>query len=550
MAKTGGELVVQCLEALGVTTIFGIPGAKIDSVFNALADSKIKLVVCRHEQNAAFMAAMHGRLTGEPGVVLVTSGPGVGNLTTALLTATTEGDPILAIGGNVPTSMLLKSSHQSANNVKILEGVTKSAVEVTAVDTIPEVLANAYLTAVSPHAGACFVSLPQDILMEKTKVGPVENLHSAQYAAAPTDQIEQALSLIQSAKNPLLFLGQEASRSENTKVIRALIKAHQLPAVSTYQAAGIVSRELVDYFIGRVGLFKNQVGDKMMQESDVIITVGFNPVEYDPEVWNAKQDKKIIHIDYVAPSLHLTYQPECELVGDIKETIAVLSEKLNIKSSGHRLADIETLHSQYTDIINEGREKTSEPMHPLRFIAELRSHVDDDAIVICDIGSIYMWMARYFLSYEPRHLLFSNGQQTLGVALPWAISTCLLHPDKTIVSMSGDGGFLFSAMELETAVREGVHFVHFIWRDGAYNMVLEQEVMKYGRKSGVDFGRVNIPDFAASFGALGLELDHPDEFENVFERAKAEKRPVLIDVPIDYSHNMQLFTDVHDNKII
>ena len=549
MAKTGAQLVVECLEALDVKIIFGIPGAKIDAVFNALVDSKIRLVVCRHEQNAAFMAAAHGRLTGKPGVVLVTSGPGVSNLTTGLLTATTEGDPIIAIGGNVPRAMLLKESHQNTNSVKILEAATKSAVELNAVENIPEAFANAYRTAIMPRSGACFISLPQDILTMETNCKAIKETQTISYAGADTEKINQAAKLLNKAKFPLLFLGEEASRPENAMAIRELLKQNPMPTIGTYQAAGVVSRELVENFMGRVGLFKNQIGDQVLDEADAILCVGFNPVEYDPEVWNAKQKKKIIHLDYLPASIHSTYQPTYELLGDIKQSLNELSEKLQCSVSANPLEDLQAKHHEYIASIQQGKQKTGSPIHPLRFIYELREKLGDDDMVICDIGTVYMWMARYFLCYQPHHLLFSNGQQTLGVGLPWALSTSLSYPKKRIVSVSGDGGFLFSAMELETAVREKADFVHFIWRDGTYNMVLEQELMKYNRKSGVDFGKVNIPDFASAFGAKGLELNSPDDFDAIYKEAMETKGPVLVDVPIDYSDNPELFITMHDNII-
>lgn len=546
---SGAKLVVQCLEALGVARVFGIPGAKIDAIFNALLDSTIEVVVCRHEQNAAFMAALQGRLTGKPGVVIVTSGPGVSNLATGLLTATTEGDPILALAGNVPRSMLLRSSHQNTNSVKILEATTKFSVEVNTAQIIPEVIANAYRLAMMPRSGACFVSFPQDVLFEKTSIKPIKYLHPIQFSAAGYDKIFQAVTLLQQAKSPLVFLGEEASRPECVSALQNFLRKNPLPVIGTYQAAGSISREFVRYFIGRVGLFKNQIADNVLEKADIVICIGFNTVEYDPEIWNSACNKKIIHLDFVPANLHNTYQPMVELLGDIPASLESMSNALPEKSISCNLSDIHVMHDKFIEIIEEGKKKIGKLMHPLRFISELRSKIDDETRVICDVGSVYMWVARYFLVYKPRHLLFSNGQQTLGVALPWALSASLLFPKQRIISISGDGGFLFSAMELETAVRQGAKFIHFVWRDGSYNMVLEQQMMKYGRKSAVDFGRVNLIDFAESFGAKGFELKHPDHFSEIFSQAQAESKPVLIDVPIDYTDNPELFSTLHENAI-
>ncbi|MDX2346206.1 MAG: acetolactate synthase AlsS [Legionella sp.] len=542
--QTGAQLLVQCLEAEGVAYIFGIPGAKIDAVFDALLDSSIKLITCRHEQNAAFIAGAYGRLTGKPGVVLVTSGPGVGNLTTGLLTATTEGDPIVAIGGNVPQSMHLKPTHQGVDNVKLMEAVTKTSVEITSVDNIPEVIANAFRIACSPQRGASFISLPQDVNQARSAHQPLPALTPTEYGAASKTTLQHAANLINNAKQPVFLLGMEASRVNNTKAIRALLKNTPFAVVSTYQAAGVISHDELNCFIGRVGLFKNQPGDQILDVADVVLTIGFNAVEYDSEIWNAKNNKQIIHLDYRASQLDSTYHPVCELLGDIASNLTLLQPLLNAPKPIQKQQEIRAAQQDLFDKIASGKQYHNSPIHPLRFIYELQQVIDDDTTICCDIGSIYMWMARYFLSYRPHQLLFSNGQQTLGVALPWAIACHYAKTHGQIISMSGDGGFLFSAMELETAVREKLKFVHFIWRDGTYNMVLEQERMKYNRQSGVALGRIHIPDFAKAFGAVGFELNDPKDFKRIYQEAVAANQPVLIDVAIDYSDNAELFSAI------
>ena len=541
---TGAQLLVKCLEVQGVDYVFGIPGAKIDSVFNALLDSPIKLIVCRHEQNAAFMAAAYGRLTGKPGVVLVTSGPGVANLSTGLLTATTEGDPVVAIGGNVSRAMSLKQCHQGVNNVKMMSAVTKSSVEAHLANSIPEIVENAFRTALESPNGAAFISMPQDVLNETSMLKPIPVMEAPIYGSAAAERIRQAAKLINQAKQPVILLGMEASRPENAAAIRLLLKHKPFAVVSTYQAAGVISKELLDCFIGRVGLFKNQPGDQLLDIADVILTIGFNPVEYEPETWNAENKKTVIHLNYTPCNVHGTYHPVCELLGDIAATVEVLGEHLENHPYLHTNKKINVARQELMDRIDSGKSFTKSPIHPLRFMYELRQAIDDNTTICCDIGSVYMWMARYFFSYLPHQLLFSNGQQTLGVALPWAMACNYARPGGKVVSISGDGGFLFSATELETAVREKLKFVHFIWRDGTYNMVLEQELMKYKRKSGVDIGSVNIPDFASAFGAIGLELHDPSQFQEMFAEAMHHDKPVLIDVAIDYSDNPALFKTV------
>lgn len=547
-SQTGAQLVVDCLRRHGVEYVFGIPGAKIDAVFDALADvDSPRLIVCRHEQNAAFMAACVGRLTGRPGVALVTSGPGVSNLATGLITATTEGDPMVALGGAVPRAMALKQTHQSMDNVGFARPLTKSSVEVNVPETIPEVLANAFRAATSPRGGAAFVSLPQDVLALEVPRTDGEAHAETELGPAPAGAIERAAAKIAGAERPVLLLGLGSSSPTNAAAVRRLLSRFPLATIETYEAAGVLSRELARHFVGRVGLFRNQPGDALLADADLVLTVGFNPVEYDPEVWNAENRLDVIHLDDTEMTAGLKYHPQLELRGGIAATLDALASGLPPRDDVATPERVAELRRELNAGVEASLARPAKPIHPLRFIHDLQSHVDDATTVISDVGSHYMWLARHLYCYEPRHLLFSNGQQTLGVALPWAIATSLVRSDERVVSISGDGGFLFSAMELETAVREGSRFVHFVWRDGSYNMVAAQEQMKYGRTSGVDLGPVDLLPFAESFGARGLRVESADDLLPILREAQTYDGPVLVDVPIDYSENAGLFemTDAH-----
>ncbi|MCX7123188.1 MAG: acetolactate synthase AlsS [Gammaproteobacteria bacterium] len=535
LKQKAAKLLVDCLVSQGVEVIFCLPGAKIDLVFDALLDSPIRMILCRHEQNAGFMAAAYGRITGRPGVVLVTSGPGVGNLTTALLTATTEGDPVVAIGGNVPLNMKLKESHQSTDNLKLMAGVTKAQMEILAPENIPEMIMNAFRMAVLPRAGAVFMSLPQDVGAELTEIVAPAPPPSSLFGAAPTVVIRQAAALLNQAKRPILFLGMEASRPENTQALRDLLKIHPFPVISTYQAAGALSKDLLHLFAGRVGLFRNQPGDQLLDSADVVLMVGFNAVEYDPEAWNGAQDKIILHLDYQPADIHLAYQPKCEILGDIAANIVALAPHITVNQSHSFVAPGVMLQPGHRNM----------PIHPRTFIHALESIFDQNMTITCDIGSHYIWLARYLLCFEPHRLLFSNGQQTLGVALPWAMATTLARPGEKVISISGDGGFLFSAAELETAVREKMDCVHIVWVDGYYDMVREQQLIKYKRDSAVKLGYVDIVKFAESFGAIGYRINSAAELLPTLKKALAQTGPVLIEVPIDYQDNPTLFESVN-----
>lgn len=540
----GADLIVDSLINHDVEYIFGIPGAKIDRVFDTLEDKGPKLIVARHEQNAAFMAQGIGRMTGNPGVVITTSGPGVSNLATGLVTATDEGDPILAISGQVKRSDLLKRSHQSMKNVAMMEPVTKYAVEVNDPNTLSETIANAYREAKSGKPGASFVSIPQDVTDSLVSVKAIKPLTDPKLGSASVDDINYLAQAIRNAQLPVLLLGNGASTSKVTQAIRQLLTAVKLPVVETFQGAGIVSRELEeDTFFGRVGLFRNQPGDMLLKKADLVIAIGYDPIEYEARNWNAEISARIIVIDVAQAEIDTYFQPERELIGDIADTIQLLLPAINGYSLPKTsVAYLQNLKKNVVEDVKFDRKTKDGLVHPLDVIDVLQNNTTDDMTVTVDVGSHYIWTARYFKSYEPRHLLFSNGMQTLGVALPWAISAALIRPNTTIISISGDGGFLFSAQELETAVRFQLPIIHLIWNDGKYNMVEFQEEMKYGRSSGVDFGPVDFVKYAESFGAKGYRVDGKESFEQTLKQVLEEVKhgPILIDIPIDYKDNIKL----------
>jgi acetolactate synthase-1/2/3 large subunit len=543
------QRVVETLAAYGVRYIFGVPGAKIDSVYDALADGGPELVVCRHEQNAAFMAAAVGRLTGTPGVALVTSGPGTTNLATGLITATTEQDPMVAICGAVQRPDRLKRTHQSMDAVAALKPFTKYTGEVNDPDNVPEAIANAIRIALTPPRGAAAVVLPADVLAATTSAAIIEPSPVPALGPAPADRITQAVNLIRVAQRPVLFVGLRVGEPEPCAALRELLAVTDLPVVETFQAAGVVSRELEDHFVGRVGLFRNQPGDIVIGHADVLVTVGFDPVEYDPRLWNSDPARTLIHIDEVPADIDNHYQPALELRGDIAATLTELIRPL----TGLRLNDAVSAHcaTQRAALVNIDEEARNRPqtgigLNPAAVVLKIRDLIDDDATVACDVGSHYIYMARHFRVYRPRRLLFSDGQQTLGVALPWAMAAAMVRPGTPVVSVSGDGGFLFSAQELETATRLGLSFTHVIMRDNAYNMVAFQEQLKYGRTSGVQLGDYDIPHYAAAFGAKGIRVSGMTEFENAFKQSLTEPGVTIIDLLVDYSRNTELFAELHD----
>lgn len=537
-AQCGAELIVKNLVAHGVTHVFGIPGAKVDRLFDALVDSPIETVVTRHEQNAAFIAGGLGRLTGKAGVAIATSGPGASNFVTGLATANSEGDPVLAIGGAVKLADRLKLTHQTMDTVSLFKPITKYSVEITNPLAISEVMANAFRFAESGRPGASFVSTPMDVLSMPADAPVLADRAVPKTGAAAAEAIAEAAKLLKNAKRPVVLLGLLASRPDVAEAVRAFVATTGVPVVGTYQAAGAVSHELVDRFGGRVGLFRNQHGDQLLHEADVVVTVGYNPVEYDPWLWNVNDARKIINIDIVAAELDNAFVPVVELVGEIAPTVKALAQQAGKLARAPQLeAILEGYKVARSGALRDARSTSNTAVHPLQIVRELEQIVTPDVTLCLDMGTFHIWLARYLLSFRARQVLISNGQQTMGVGLPWGIAASLVNPAQKVISISGDGGFMMSSMELETAVRLKCNLIHMVWIDQAYNMVEMQEKKKYGRGSGVEFGPIDFAMYAEACGAKGITVTSADGVGKALKAAMDIEGPVVIAVPVDYSQN-------------
>ena len=503
--------------------------------------------MCRHEQNAAFIAGGIGRLTGRAGVAIATSGPGVSNLTTGLATANSEGDPMVALGGSVATSQNLKQIHQTLQAVSVLKTVTKFCVEVGSSESIGELMANAFRAAESDRPGAAYVNLPKDIMEGEAKCEALDVPASPKFGPGSRESLADAAMIINGAHRPVVLLGLLASRPENADAVRAFLRKTELPVVGTFQAAGTVSADLFRSFGGQLD---NTPGDELLATADVIITVGYDPVEYDPSIWNHPRSARIIHIDSTRADVDNFYSPVVEVLGDIAASLTCLADLVSPLVLAPDVARfLSTLASKRALRIEDADRYTENPIHPLRIVAELQKWVAGDVTVCLDMGSFHLWIAHFLFSFRARQILISNGQQTLGVALPWGIASCLVRPNEKTLSISGDGGFLFSAMELETAVRLKLNLVHMVWINGTYDMVAVQEQPKYKRTSGVDFGPVDIVKYAEAFGAVGFMVETPDQIGPTLKKAFEIPGPVLIGVRVDYRDNHKLFEKMHEHLL-
>jgi acetolactate synthase I/II/III large subunit len=548
--QTGADIVVKTLEQHDVKWVFGVPGAKIDKVFNTLVDSSIETVVCRHEQNAAFIAGGIGRMTGKAGVAIATSGPGVSNLITGLATANTEGDPVIALGGAVALSDRLKKIHQTMDSASLCRPVTKYSAEVDSPESVSEVMTNAFRSAESDRPGAAFVSLPMDIMVAPSKCEVLTPPIYSGAGPADTTAIKEAARLINRANRPVVLLGLLASKPQNAAAIHKLIESGKLPVVGTFQAAGAVSMNLFSSFGGRVGQTNNQPADEILAAGDLVITIGYDPVEYWPSIWNKGNKRPIVHLDALPADIDNSYSPAVELIGDIAATLQLLIPQISHSTPEPSILRLlERISADHEELARSSAALKGTPVHPLRLVSELQKILTPDTTLCLDMGSFHLWMARHLYSFRARQILISNGQQTLGVALPWAIAATLVRPAEKVLSISGDGGFLFSAMELETAVRLQSNLVHMIWIDGTYDMVATQEKQKYGRPSGTDFGPVDPVKYAEAFGARGFMIQSPDQVAPLLEQAFDTPGPVLIGVHVDYRDNHKLFEQVNERSI-
>ena len=538
--------IVKMLENHGVTHVFGVPGAKIDSLFVALKHSSIQLVLCRHEQNAAFMAAAFGRLTGRVGVCVGTSGPGVTNLTTGLATATSEGDPVLAIGGEVPIDDRLKKTHQSLDATTLMKSVTKFSAEVLSPNQVAEVLGNAIRAAESGRPGAAFISLPKDIGLADFPMAINPNCGRKLSMGPGSDcSMTEAIKILNSSQRPIALLGMQSSENTHARALIEFLGKTNIPYVSTFQGAGAwVERQGGSTYAGRIGLFRNQPADKLLDLADAVIAIGYDPIEYDPQLWNAGKQRPIITVDIIPSDQDNAMCPVAEVIGDMTASLDALTARARLTIDDAYLNTAKSAFDEVQATIAEGASMNGFPVQPLRLIHEIQKQITPDTHVALDVGSNYIWTNRYCAADYARQLLVSNGQQTLGVSVPWAMSLSLLYPKDRVISISGDGGFLFTATELETAVRLGLRFVHVIWDSHSYDMVAFQEKAHYGETAGVKLGNYDAVKFAESFGCLGFTVTSPDQLPELFSKAFAATVPVIIHVPVDYSLNERLMQDV------
>lgn len=534
--RNTADLLVECLEEEGVHYIFGIPGEENLAIMEALKDSKIEFITVRHEQGAAFMADVYGRLTGKAGVCMATLGPGATNLITGVADADCDGAPLVAISGQVGTDKMHITAHQYLDLRSMFEPITRRAYTVVRPDTMSEITRLAFKYAEREKPGATFIDLPVNI--SKMPVGDDEKplqRKTIQPETALEAQIEAAASMISYAKNPVILAGSSVIRSHATEMLTKFAEKLKLPVINTMMAKGAIPFDN-PYSMWTVGIPMDDYQTKILEKASLVIVIGYDIIEYAPAKWHMS-NADIIHIDTMPADINKNYQPEVEVVGNIPDALerimdkaARLQEPVPFLNLRKRMVEE---HESYAQDL-------SYPVKPQKALIDCRRVMDKDDIVISDVGANKVWIARHYNCYKPNTCIISNGFATMGLAVPGAIAAKLVHPDRKVLAITGDAGFMMNCQEFETAHRLGTNFVTLIFNDRSYGLIKWKQDMQYGHHEYVDFTNPDFVKFAESMGAAGYRIEKTEDLLPTLIKAFKQDKPVIIDCSVDYSENMKL----------
>ncbi|VAW89673.1 Thiamine pyrophosphate-requiring enzymes [hydrothermal vent metagenome] len=528
------ELFIKCLENEGVEYIFGIPGEENLDVMDALLDSKIQFITCRHEQGAAFMADVYGRLTGRAGVCMATLGPGATNLVTGVADANMDHAPVVAIAGQAPTYRLHKESHQVLDLNKIFQPITKYSSQILEAETIPEVVRKAFKLSQAEKSGATFIEFPENIAKLSTNARPLRvKLPSSPEPAM--ERVEKAIEVISHAKNPIILAGNGVIRANASSQLATFAEQLNIPVANTFMAKGVIPFNH-PMALGSVGLQAQDHVHFGFAKADVIICIGYDLVEYHPHLWHPSNDRTVIHIDSSPAEVDGNYTIEVGVVGDIKHSLARIAKRVPPRDD-HPLRP---LRKALINEMNQHARDESLPLKPQKLIWDLRTALPLQDTVICDVGAHKMWMARMFRCEHPNTCIISNGFASMGIAVPGAIAAKLANPERKVVAVTGDAGFLMNSQEIETAMRLGIAMVILIWNDSAYGLIEWKQLNQFGRTSHVHFNNPDFVKYAEAFGAKGYRIESADQLVPTLKRALADNTVTIIDCPVDYSENIKL----------
>jgi len=533
------ELFVKALEKEGVQYIFGVPGEENIDFLEAVRKSEIEFILARHEQGAGFMADVYGRLTGKAGVCLATIGPGATNLITPVSDAYLDRAPLVAITGQADTQRMHKESHQYIDIVSMFRPITKWNTSLGHPNMVTEAVRKAFKLAEEEKPGATHLEFPEDVAREECRKPIFFDIRKVRRPAPDHKAVDQTLALISKAKKPLILAGNGAIRKRATRQLKIFLEKTNIPVCNTFMGKGAAG-VAYDHNLYTIGLQSRDHVTCAIEESDLIIAVGYDIVEYSPYFWNSDGEKTIIHIDFQPAEVDYWYHPEVEVVADIASTLWELNQRIDDSFDRSRGEYALKHRRMILQDIHEHDNSTDFPLKPQKILHDIRQVMGDEDILISDVGAHKMWIARMYLVHAPNTCLISNGFATMGIALPGGIAAKLTYPERNVLTVSGDGGFLMNVQDLETAVRLGTPTVNMIWSDGTFGLIEWKQKSRYGQAFGTSFGNPDWVKLAESYGAIGIKVTEKDSLQEILTRAFEADKPVVIDCPVDYSENIKL----------
>ena len=535
------DLFVQALEEEGIKYIFGVPGEENADFMMSLEQSeKITFILTRHEQGAAFMAEIYGRLTGQPAGCLGTLGPGATNLITGVADSNMDRAPMLVLTGQGASTRLHKESHQIMDVVAMFKPVTKWATSILHPDNIPEIIRKAVRLARSEKPGAVHIELPEDVAKAQTEQTPLA-VKRYRRSVADDSTLLAAFSRILAAKNPIIIAGNGCIRKRSSKELREFCQHTGIGVISTFMAKGCVDMD-ADYCLYTIGLGSKDIVSCAVDEADLVITIGYDMVEYHPKLWNENGNKPVVHIDFLPAEIDEHYQPDFEVVGDLAYSLARFNEYARTaKNSQFSLPRQAAVRRSMGEEINAHKDDQTEGLiRPQKVLSDVRQALGPDDILLSDVGAHKMWIARQYQCHQPNTCLIPNGFCSMGFSLPGAIAAALVHPDKKILSISGDAGFMMNVQEMETAKRLNTNLVAMVWEDNAYGLIAWKQQNEFGKHTDLSFNNPDWLQLASAFDWHGHRVNNSKDLLAVLNKALAETGPSLIVVPIDYRENMLL----------
>ncbi|MBA3764216.1 MAG: acetolactate synthase large subunit [Actinobacteria bacterium] len=527
--------MVECLENEGVEVVFGLPGEENLHVVDALADSSIRFITTRDERGAAFMADTYGALTGKPGVCLATLGPGAINLMLGVANAQLDSHPLVALTAQASLDRIYKQSHQFVDLVSLFRPITKWGDMVTVGGAAPEMVRKAFKQATTEPPGATFLVLPEDVAELQTDA-PVLRVNTPVDSSPDDGQVHRAAHVLAGAKHPVVLAGPGVARDDATEALIRFSERLNMPVATTFLGKGVFPDNHANA-LGTIGFMVKDYANFGFDRADVVVAVGYDLVEYSPARWNPLADKQIVHVHRTVAEVDANYTLAVGVQGNIGETL----DAIGAASSVHDIkGEIFPARGLVREELEHGATEDAFPLAPARIVSDIRSVLGEDDIVLCDTGAVKMWMARLYPTLRPNTCLISNGLATMAFSLPGAFAAKLVHPERKVLAAMGDGAFAMSMAEIETAVREGVHFVVLVWVDGSYGLIGWKQDIEFGRQAAVSFSNPDFVKLAESFGAKGYEIASAAELAPTLRKALDDDTVSIIACPVDYAENARL----------